>query len=136
MPPLPFFLTLLQLAVLTCVTAGAYYGHKQHPQQYQPVQHHQQMGKEGFPQQQYLGKEVPYMQYPHYRKEIPQMPMHKGKGNAHKGDGYNGGQDKVALRGFPKESLAQPGHLELRDLQDLLDLQGMDSPDPRDDQDH
>lgn len=98
MPPLPapLFLTLLQLVVLTYVSGGAYYGHKQHPQQYQPVQHlqHMGMGKEGFPQQQYLGKEVPYMQYPHYRKEIPQMPMHKGKDTARKGGGYNGGQDK------------------------------------------
>ncbi len=96
MPPLPvpLFLTLLQLAVLTCVSGGAYYGHKQHPQPYQPMQHLQHMGKEGFPQQQYLGKEVPYMQYPHYRKELPQMPMHKGKENARKGGGYNGGQDK------------------------------------------
>lgn len=94
--PVPFLLTLLQLAALTSVSGGAYYGHKQHPQPYQPVQHHQHMGmgKEGFPQQQYLGKEVPYMQYPHYRKEIPQMPMHKGTDNARKGGGYKGGQDK------------------------------------------
>lgn len=103
MPPLPahLLLTLLQLLVLTYVSRGAYYGHKQHPQQYQPMQHlqHMGMGKEGFPQQQqqqqqYLGKEVPYMQYPHYRKELPQIPMHKGKENARKGGGYNGGQDK------------------------------------------
>lgn len=98
MPPLPvpLFLALLQLVALTYVSGGAYYGHKQHPQPYQPVQHlqHMGMGKEGFPQQQYLGKEVPYMQYPHYRKELPQMPMHKGKDNARKGGGYNGGQDK------------------------------------------
>lgn len=98
MPPLPapLFLALLQVVALTYVSGGAYYGHKQHPQPYQPVQHLQHMGigKEGFPQQQYLGKEVPYMQYPHYRKELPQMPMHKGKENARKGAGYNGGQDK------------------------------------------
>lgn len=98
MPPIPdpLFFTLLHLVVLTYVSGGAYYGHKQHPQPYQPVQHHQRMGigKEGFPQQQYLGKEVPYMQYPHYRKELPQMPMHKGKENARKGGGFNGGQDK------------------------------------------
>lgn len=98
MPPLPapLLLTLLQLAVLTCVSGGAYYGHKQHPQQYQPMQHLQHIGmaKEGFPQQQYLGKETPYMQYPHYRKELPQMPMHKGNEKARKGGGYNGRQDK------------------------------------------
>lgn len=98
MPPLPvpLLLTLLQLVVFTYVSGGAYYGHKQHPQPYQQMQHlqHMGMGKEGFPQQQYLGKEVPYMQYPHYRKELPQVPMHKGKENARKGGSYNGGQDK------------------------------------------
>lgn len=98
MPPLPvpLLLVLLQLVVLTSVSGGAYYQHKQHPQQYQPVQQfqHMGMGKDGFPQQQYLGKEVPYMQYPHYRKELPQMPVLKGKENARKGGGYKGGQDK------------------------------------------
>lgn len=98
MPPLPapLFLTLLQLVVLTYVSGGAYYGHKQHPQPYQPMQRlqHMGMGKEGFPQQQYLGKEVPYMQYPHYRKELPQIPMHKGKETSRKGGSYSGGQDK------------------------------------------
>lgn len=98
MPPLPapLQLALLQLIVFTYVSAGAYYGHKQHPQQYQQMQHlqHMGMGKEGYPQQQYLGKEMPYMQYPHYRKELPQMPMQKGKENPRKGGGYNGGQDK------------------------------------------
>lgn len=34
------------------------------------------------------------MQYPHYRKELPQMPMHKGKETGRKGGTYNGGQDK------------------------------------------
>lgn len=94
--PAPLFLILLQLVVITYVSCGAYYGHKQHPQQYQPMQHlqHISMGKEGFTQQQYLGKEVPYMQYPHYRKELPQIPMLKGKENARKGTGYKGGQDK------------------------------------------
>lgn len=96
--PVPLLLTLLQLAVLTYVSGGAYYGHKQRPQPYQPMQHmqHMGMGKEGFPQQQYLRKEVPYMQYPHYRKELPQMPLHKGKGKetGRKGGTYDGGSDK------------------------------------------
>lgn len=93
--PAPFILTVIQLVLLTYVNGGAYYGHKQHPQSYQPMQHlqHMGMGKEGFPQQQYLGKEMPYRQYPQYRKELPQMPMHKGKENKGKGGGY-GGQDK------------------------------------------
>lgn len=95
MPPVPapLLLTLLQLAAITFVSGGAYYGHKPHPQSYQPMPHLQHMGKEGFPQQQYLGKEAPYMQYPHYRKELPQMPILKGK-DARKGTGYKGGQDK------------------------------------------
>lgn len=96
--PVPLLLTLLQLAVLTYVSGGAYYGHQQRPQQYQPMQHmqHMGMGKEGFPQQQYHRKEVPYMQYPHYRKELPQMPVHKGKGKetGRKGGTYDGGSDK------------------------------------------
>lgn len=52
------------------------------------------MGKEGFPQQQFIGKEIPYMQYPHYRKELPQIPVFKGKESGRKGGRYNGGQDK------------------------------------------
>lgn len=94
--PAPHILTLIQLVLLSYVNGGAYYGHKQHPQPYQPMQHIQHMGigKEGFPQQQYLGKEIPYMQYPHYRKELPQMPMNKGKDNRGKGGSYNGGTDK------------------------------------------
>lgn len=94
--PAPLILTVVQLGLLTYVNGGAYYGHKQHPQSYQPMQHLQHMGmsKEGFPQQQYLRKEMPYMQYPQYRKELPQLPMHKGKEKKGKGGGYNGGQDK------------------------------------------
>lgn len=101
MPPLgpPFLLTLLQLIVLTYVSDGKYYGHNQHPQAYQQqmqMQHLQHMGigSEGYPQQQYIGKDAPYMQYPQYRKELPQMPIMKGKEKARKGGVYNGGQDK------------------------------------------
>ncbi|CAG5865794.1 unnamed protein product [Menidia menidia] len=94
--PVPLIPTLLHVLVLTYVSGGAYYGHKQHPQPYQQMQHlqHMGMGKGGFPQQQYHGKEVPYMQYPHYRKELPQMPMLKGKENTRKGGNFNGGHDK------------------------------------------
>lgn len=104
MSPLPAHLitALLQLVVFTHASGGAYYGHKQLSQPYQHIQHlqHMGMGKGGFSQQQYLGKEVPYMQYPHYRKElpqiphVPQIPMLKGKENARKGVNYFGGQDK------------------------------------------
>lgn len=92
----PLLTVLLQLFVFPCVTDGAYYGHKQHPQPYQPMQHlqHINMGNRGFPQQQYIGKEVPYMQYPHYMKELPQMPLLKGKENPRKGGNYNGGKEK------------------------------------------
>ncbi|KAK0147172.1 Collagen alpha-4(VI) chain [Merluccius polli] len=118
MPPLPapLFLVVLQLVVLSCVHCGAFYGHKQHPQHHQPMQHIQHMGigKEGFPQQQFHGKEIPYMQYPHYRKEIPQMPMHMGKEIARKGGGYNGRQDKgqtipSGAEGMPQGELGLAG---------------------------
>lgn len=94
--PVLLFLSLFHFVVLTHINGGAFYGHKQHPQPYQPKQHHQHLGKGngGFPQQQYLGKEVPYMQYPHYRKEVPQMPTLKGKQNIRDGGAYLGGQDK------------------------------------------
>ncbi|TNN54061.1 hypothetical protein EYF80_035752 [Liparis tanakae] len=73
------------------------------------MQHHQHMGKENFPQQQYLGKEVPYMQYPHYRKGVRQSLE---------------GQKEC-----PKESKAQLDH---QDQRDLRVLQGMDCLDLRD----
>lgn len=98
MSPLSVLLitALLQLVVFTHASGGAFYGHNQHSQPYQQIQHfqHMGMGKGGFPQQQYLGKEVPYMQYPQYRKEIPQIPVLKGKEKARKGINYFGGQDK------------------------------------------
>ena len=108
--PAPLVLTLLQLLVLTYASGGAYYGHNQHPQQYQPMQHLQA----GFPQQQYHGKDVPYMQYPHYRKDLPQMPMLKGKEKLRKGGNYNGGQDKgkvITPWCFISASLAHSGLL-------------------------
>ncbi|CAL8341674.1 unnamed protein product [Boreogadus saida] len=113
MPPLPapLFLVALQLVGLRVVHCGAYYGHKQHPQHHQPMQHVQHMGigKEGFPLPQFHGKEMPYMQYPHYRKEIPQMPMHMGNENAHKGGGYNGRQDKGQTVPSGAEGMPQAG---------------------------
>lgn len=100
--PLPLLVVLLQLAVLPLVHAGAYYRHKQHPQQHQPTPHLSHMGiggKEQHPQQHWPGKEMPHMQYPQYRKEIPQMSMHMGKANPHKGGVVNGGQDKGETEG-------------------------------------
>lgn len=100
----PLLVALFQLAVLPLVHAGVYYGHKQHqqhpqqqPQQHQPMPHLSHMGmgsKEQHPQQQWPGKDMPHMQYPHYRKEIPQMPMHMGKEYPRKGVVVNSGQDK------------------------------------------
>ena len=92
----PLLFTLLQLTVLPLVFGGAYYGHKPHPQHHQPLPHlaHMGMGKEGLPQQQYLGKDMHHMQYPQYRKELPQMPIHMGKENPRKGGMNGGGQDK------------------------------------------
>ncbi len=39
----------------------------------------------------------------------------------------------MVLRGFPKENQVQLGHLDQRDLQDLLDHQGTDNQDLQDD---
>ncbi|KAG5852672.1 hypothetical protein ANANG_G00065080, partial [Anguilla anguilla] len=76
-------LLVLQLTLPHYAHGGAYYGHKQLqqlPQQHQPLPQlpHMALGKDGLPQQQYLGKEVPHM-IPQYRKEFPQLPMHLGK---------------------------------------------------------
>ena len=73
----------LQLCVLNHVHGGAYYGHKQNPQQHQPLPQlpHLPLGNDGQPQQPYLGKEMPHAPYgkempimPQYRKELPQLP--------------------------------------------------------------
>ncbi|KAG7259047.1 hypothetical protein CRUP_004073 [Coryphaenoides rupestris] len=114
------------LVVLSRVHCGTYYGHKPHPQhpqhpqqRHQPMQHVQLigLGKEGFPQQQFHGKEIPYLQqYPQYHKEIPQMPsMHLGQENARKGGGgYNGRHDKgqtvpSGAEGMPQGEPGVPG---------------------------
>ncbi|CAB1347316.1 unnamed protein product [Coregonus sp. 'balchen'] len=148
--PLPLLVALLQLAILPLVHAGAYYGHKQHqqhPQQHQPMPHLSHIGmggKEQHPQQQWPGKEMPHMQYPQYRKEIPQMPMHMGKEYPRKGGVVNGGQDKgetewqSLVRPSPvgqqevsleacQESRAQLGLRDLRDPLGHQDLLGKDS---------
>lgn len=65
-----FLVALVQLALLPLAFGGGYYPHKSHPQQHQPLpQMH--MG---------MGKEMPHMPYPHYRKDLP-MHLNKGKDN-------------------------------------------------------
>lgn len=71
----PFLVILVQ--VVPSVFGGAYYGHKPHHQQHQPVPYIPHKG---------IGKEIPHMQYPQYRKEIPQLQMHMNKGKDKKGD--------------------------------------------------
>lgn len=78
------FALVVQVYLLHHAKAGAYYGHQQLAHQNQPLPQlpHTPMGKEGIPQQQYLGKELPHLQYgndmamlPHYGKEQLQMPF-------------------------------------------------------------
>lgn len=58
---------------------GAYYGRKQ---QHQPLPQF----NDGFPQQQFMGNEMPHLPYgkdvpllPHLGKEFPQLPLQTGK---------------------------------------------------------
>lgn len=76
-------ITVFQLSLLHLVHSGAYYGHKQPPQQHQPLPQY----NDGFPQQQFLGNEMPHLPYkgqdgpllPQYGKELPQLPLPLGK---------------------------------------------------------
>lgn len=63
------FLALVHLALLPAAFEGAYYGHKPHPQQHQPLPQMPHMG---------MGKDISHMLYPHYRKDLP-MHLNKGK---------------------------------------------------------
>lgn len=81
--PLRFVSLLLTVCFLHVVHGGAvYYGHKQPPLQHQPLPHH----NDGYPQQQFLGNEMPHLPYgkegplpPQYGKELPQLPLQMGK---------------------------------------------------------
>lgn len=72
---------LMLLSLLHLANGGAYYGHKQPPQHpQQPLPQY----NDGYPQQQFLGNEMPHMPFempaqPQYGKEIPQLPLQMGK---------------------------------------------------------
>lgn len=75
-------ITVFQLCLLHLAHGGAYYGHKQPPQQHQPLPQY----NDGFPQQQFMGNEMPHLPYgkevpllPQYGKELPQLPLQMGK---------------------------------------------------------
>lgn len=69
-------ITFFQLGFLQLAHGGAYYGHKQPPQQHQPLPQY----NDGYPQQQFLGNEMPLMPLlPQYGKELPHFPLQKGK---------------------------------------------------------
>lgn len=108
LPSALLLFAVCQLYAFTHVHAGAYYGHKQLPQQQLPQQHqpmpqipHLPLGKETYPQQQYLGKDMHHIPYgnempilPQYREDsIPQMPIPLGKGKG-KGDSHFGNNTK------------------------------------------
>lgn len=70
------FFTVFQLCLVRLAHGGAYYGQKQPHQQHQPLPQH----NDGYPQQQFLGNEMPLMPLlPQYGKELPQLPLQKGK---------------------------------------------------------
>lgn len=80
--PCCLLITTFQLCLLRLAHGGAYYGHKQPPQQHQPLPQY----NDGYPQQQFLGNEMPHLPYgneaplqPHYGKEFPQLPLQMGK---------------------------------------------------------
>lgn len=75
-------ITVFQLCLLRLANGGAYYGHKQPPQQHQPLPQY----NDGYPQQQFMGNEMPHLPYgkevpllPQYGKELPQLPLQIGK---------------------------------------------------------
>ncbi|KAG5261880.1 hypothetical protein AALO_G00289620 [Alosa alosa] len=130
LPSAHLLFVVCQFYVVTHVHAGAYYGHKQLPQQQLPQQHlpqqHQPMpqiphmphGKETYPQQQYLGKDMHHIPYgnempilPQYREDPhPQMPIPMGKGKGkgkgetvprgEKGNGGDVGPEKLVDKDF------------------------------------
>ncbi|XP_032362513.1 collagen alpha-1(VIII) chain [Etheostoma spectabile] len=77
-----YLLIIFQLCLLHLAHGGAYYGHKQPPQHHQPLPQY----NDGYPQQQFLGNEMPHLPYgkegpliPQYGKELPQLPLQIGK---------------------------------------------------------
>lgn len=75
-------ITVFQLCLLHQAHGGAYYGHKQPPPQHQPLPQY----NDGYPQQQFMGNEMPHLPYgkegpslPQYGKELPQLPLQMGK---------------------------------------------------------
>lgn len=69
------FITVSQLCLLHLAHGGAYYGHKQPPQQHQPLPQY----NDGYPQQQFMGNEMPHLPYGKEVSLLPQLPMLKGK---------------------------------------------------------
>lgn len=73
---LSLHIALCQLGLLHLAQGGVYYGHKGPPPQHQPLP----QNNDGFPQQQFLGNEMPPMPLlPHYGKELPHLPLQIGK---------------------------------------------------------
>ncbi len=68
-------ITAFHLCLLRLAHGGAYYGHKQPPQQHQPLPQY----NDGYPQQQFMGNEMPHLQYGKEGALLPQLPMLKGK---------------------------------------------------------
>lgn len=85
-----FLVAVVQMALLPSAFGGAYYGHKPHPQQHQPIpqmhpQQHQPIPQmhlqqhQPMPQMHHMGmgKDIPHKAYPHY----PPVHLNKGKDN-------------------------------------------------------
>ncbi|KAF1382757.1 hypothetical protein PFLUV_G00147070 [Perca fluviatilis] len=96
--------------------------------------------KKVFPNNRTLAKRCPICSIPTTERSYPRCPCTRAKKMLVKGVAIMVAKTKVrlslvVLREFLKESEAQLGHLDQRDLQDLLDLQVMDSLDLWDDPD-
>ncbi|KAA8579719.1 hypothetical protein FQN60_006812 [Etheostoma spectabile] len=130
-----YLLIIFQLCLLHLAHGGAYYGHKQPPQHHQPLPQY----NDGYPQQQFLGNEMPHLPYgkegpliPQYGKELPQLPLQIGKERPlTKGKGtdkhFPEGR-KVHLPLVLVEKVSERDHKEFRAPRDQQDHQDHKAP--------
>ncbi|CAG5934287.1 unnamed protein product, partial [Menidia menidia] len=122
--------SVLQLCLVHMAHGGAYYGQKQPPQQHQPLPQY----SDGYPQQQFLGNDMPNSPYgkdvpllAQFGKDFPQMPPQIAKRtpltNSKDIDKLSLEELKVHLYLFLVEIVSDLGRKEFRVPQDQQDHQ-------------